>query len=145
MSPKRYLLSRDARTVLDELGIDLFYVDGGLVWMGGTEGSPYSPASMESVEDACAAVHDAGSFRDEAHRFEVFLARLDSEQGPAMAPPRPEPLGQTLRSLGAASPNAVVDGRTPELSRWERILYELRPDRPRRPRRRHSRRTGAGE
>lgn len=148
MSPKRHLLSQQARTILDELGVGLYYVDGGIVFMGDATGGPYAPASMESVEEACAAVRSARDFRNTGHRLEVFLETLDAGQGLDLRSAAwakksdPAPAASVLRLLGEPAPASLLDDRTAELVRWEQIQTELDPERGRGARRSRARMRG---
>lgn len=137
MTPRRHDLSAAARATLDEMGMCLYYVDRGLVVMGDTEGEASAPASMESVEEACAAVAHGRTFRDVEHRFEVFQDRLNAGQGLDMrtsglvSAAERDTVDGVLRQFGGSGPDVVLDDRTPELVRWERIQVELgsTPDR----------------
>ncbi|HZD05744.1 MAG TPA: hypothetical protein VE173_12530 [Longimicrobiales bacterium] len=138
MSPQRHLLSEQARTILNELGIGLHYVGGGVVHMGDAEGGPCAPVSMESVEEACAAVAEEEAFQDAAHRLEVFQEALDDGQGLDLRTSRlvgrndPDPVESVLGLLGRSDSGVLFDDRTAELVAWEQIQDELRPSARRR-------------
>jgi hypothetical protein len=65
-------LSRNAREILDGLGITVHRVDGGLVHLGDEQGGPYDDPvpTVAQVEAACEDADARGG--TVAYRFEAF-------------------------------------------------------------------------
>lgn len=86
----RTTLSRDAREVLDELGVRLLDLPapGGYVALGDESAGPYEGRFLISaVEEACEAVADPAEYEGDedrtatAYRFEAFHDALSAAHG----------------------------------------------------------------